>query len=152
MPFDFLLASLATDCGARTTCIVLSGTGADGSGGIPALKAAGGHIIAQDPQEAEFNGMPTSAIATGAVDQIMTLSNIPAALTQRHPQPVPKPVPGPVEQPGTESPAGVAAIVALLETHQQADGSVVIPEALRPYLGGLDRITPAPATTRPKAD
>ena len=43
-------------------------------------------------------------------------------------------------------------IVALLETHQQADGSVVIPEALRPYLGGLDRITPAPATTRPKAD
>jgi seryl-tRNA synthetase len=29
-------------------------------------------------------------------------------------------------------------IVALLETHQQADGSVVVPEALRPYLGGLE--------------
>nr|KGA07139.1 MAG: seryl-tRNA synthetase [actinobacterium acMicro-1] len=41
-------------------------------------------------------------------------------------------------------------IVALLETHQQADGSVLIPEALRPYLGGLDRITPA--TTHPKVD
>jgi seryl-tRNA synthetase len=33
-------------------------------------------------------------------------------------------------------------IVALLETHQQADGSVVVPEALRPYLGGLDVLTP----------
>lgn len=33
-------------------------------------------------------------------------------------------------------------IVALLETHQQADGSVVVPEALRPYLGGLEVITP----------
>lgn len=43
-------------------------------------------------------------------------------------------------------------IVALLETHQQTDGSVVIPEALRPYLGGLELITPAPVSTRTKAD
>ncbi|HEU5223953.1 MAG TPA: serine--tRNA ligase [Candidatus Lumbricidophila sp.] len=33
-------------------------------------------------------------------------------------------------------------IVAILETHQQADGSVGVPEALRPYLGGLDLLTP----------
>ncbi|MFJ8896379.1 serine--tRNA ligase [Leifsonia sp. NPDC102414] len=33
-------------------------------------------------------------------------------------------------------------IVALLETHQRADGSVVVPEALRPYLGGLDILEP----------
>ncbi|SDQ29088.1 serine--tRNA ligase [Microbacterium sp. cf332] len=33
-------------------------------------------------------------------------------------------------------------IVALLETHQRADGSVVIPEALRPYLGGLEVAEP----------
>jgi seryl-tRNA synthetase len=33
-------------------------------------------------------------------------------------------------------------LVALLETHQQADGSVVVPEALRPYLGGLEVLTP----------
>src|SRR5205807_3319732 len=30
--------------------------------------------------------------------------------------------------------------LAILENYQQADGSVTIPEALRPYLGGLDRI------------
>jgi seryl-tRNA synthetase len=33
-------------------------------------------------------------------------------------------------------------IVALLETHQQADGSVTVPEVLRPYLGGLDVLRP----------
>ncbi|MDH6409594.1 seryl-tRNA synthetase [Aurantimicrobium minutum] len=33
-------------------------------------------------------------------------------------------------------------LVAILETHQQADGSVIIPEALRPYLGGMSVITP----------
>ena len=32
-------------------------------------------------------------------------------------------------------------LVALLENNQQADGSVLIPEALRPYMGGLERIT-----------
>ena len=33
-------------------------------------------------------------------------------------------------------------IVALLETHQRSDGSVLVPEVLRPYLGGLDLIEP----------
>jgi seryl-tRNA synthetase len=36
-------------------------------------------------------------------------------------------------------------IVAILETHQQADGSVRVPEALRPYLGGLEVLEPAAA-------
>ena len=33
-------------------------------------------------------------------------------------------------------------IVAILETHQQADGSVRVPDALRPYLGGLEILVP----------
>lgn len=36
-------------------------------------------------------------------------------------------------------------LVAILETHQQADGSVTVPEALRPYLGGLEALTPTGA-------
>jgi seryl-tRNA synthetase len=35
------------------------------------------------------------------------------------------------------------ALVAVLENHQQADGSVTVPAALRPYMGGLERLTPA---------
>ena len=33
-------------------------------------------------------------------------------------------------------------IVAILENHQQADGTVVVPAALRPFMGGLDLLTP----------
>ena len=34
------------------------------------------------------------------------------------------------------------ALVAVLENYQQADGSIVVPEALRPYMGGVERLTP----------
>jgi seryl-tRNA synthetase len=42
--------------------------------------------------------------------------------------------------------SGVAvgrALIAVLETHQQADGSVMIPEVLVPWMGGLERLGPA---------
>ncbi|WP_424936135.1 MULTISPECIES: serine--tRNA ligase [Bacteria] len=42
-------------------------------------------------------------------------------------------------------------IVAILETHQQADGSVRVPEVLRPYLGGLEVIRPEGAEPGPAA-
>ena len=32
-------------------------------------------------------------------------------------------------------------VVAIMENYQQADGSIIVPEVLRPYMGGLDRIT-----------
>jgi hypothetical protein len=61
MPFDFLLFSRGA-FGERAVCIVLSGTGNDGSAGARAIKVAGGLVIAQDPEEAEFDGMPRAAI------------------------------------------------------------------------------------------
>ncbi len=82
LPFDFLLRSLADDCAGRTVAVVLSGTGADGSDGARALKAKGGFVIAQDPEEAEYDGMPRNAILTGAVDQTLKVAAIPAALVQ----------------------------------------------------------------------
>ena len=83
MPFDFLLSSLAESCGNQTICVVLSGAGGDGSGGLAALNKAGGFIIAQEPKEAEYDGMPRSAIATGLVDRILFLRDIPQALVAR---------------------------------------------------------------------
>jgi seryl-tRNA synthetase len=35
-------------------------------------------------------------------------------------------------------------LIAIIENYQQADGSVVVPEALRPYLGGLEKVAPGP--------
>ncbi len=83
LPFDGLLGSLSESCGDRTIAIVLSGMGADGSGGLAALKAAGGFVIAQKPEEAEYDGMPRSAMDTGLVDQVLALDAIPQALVVR---------------------------------------------------------------------
>ena len=82
MPFDFLLQSLAEEFGERAVCIILSGTGTDGSVGAKAIKEAGGLVIAQDPEEADYDGMPRSAIATGAVDLVLPLAKIPEALAR----------------------------------------------------------------------
>ncbi len=82
LPFDFLLRSLAEDCGARAICVILSGTGADGSLGLKAVKEKGGLVIAQDPDEAGYDGMPRSAIMTGAVDLVLPVAKIAAALVK----------------------------------------------------------------------
>jgi two-component system, chemotaxis family, CheB/CheR fusion protein len=80
LPFDFLLHSLAQEYGSRAVAVILSGTGADGTLGLKAVKENGGLVIAQDPGEAGFDGMPRSAIATGAVDLVLPVARIPDAL------------------------------------------------------------------------
>ncbi len=82
LPFDFLLHSLAEKCGPRVICVVLSGTGADGSLGLKAVKEKHGHVIAQDPAEASYDGMPRNAIMTGAVDLVLPAGKIAAALVK----------------------------------------------------------------------
>ena len=83
LPFDFLLKSLASEYGARAVCVVLSGTGADGSQGLRAIKAKGGLVIAQEASDAGYDGMPLSAIATGDVDLILPAAEIAEALVAR---------------------------------------------------------------------
>src|ERR1700685_4242371 len=83
LPFDFLLHSLASVFGAGVVCVILSGTGADGSEGLKAVKAKHGLVILQALGEANYDGMPRSAIATGAVDHILTATRIAAALVER---------------------------------------------------------------------
>ena len=80
LPFDFLLLSLAKEFGGRAVCVVLSGSGGDGSVGLKQIKARGGLVIAQDPAEAGYSGMPKSAIETGAVDLVLPLAGIADAL------------------------------------------------------------------------
>ena len=66
----------------RAVCVILSGTGADGSLGLKAVKEKGGLVIAQDPDEAGYDGMPRSAILTGAVDLVLPVAKIPDALVK----------------------------------------------------------------------
>ena len=82
LPLDFFLNSLAAAYGERAISVILTGTGADGSIGLKAVKENGGLVIAQDPKDADYDGMPRSAIMTGVVDLILPLAKIPEALLQ----------------------------------------------------------------------
>ncbi len=80
LPIDFFFRSLALDQRERAIGIVLSGTGSDGTLGVRAIKAEGGMFMAQDPDSAEFDGMPRSAIATGLVDYVLPPAEMPVQL------------------------------------------------------------------------
>lgn len=123
LPFDVFLSSLAEACGRRAVGVVLSGTGADGSRGLLAIKQKGGLVIVQDPLEADFDGMPRSAIATGAVDLIAPVADIPDAVFRHfhpaHPESVApaKPADGPTSD-------AFSKIIELLRDRTSHDFSV----------------------------
>ena len=77
-----LFESVATHYGRRAIAVVLSGTGADGSEGARAVHERGGIVIAQERQSAEYSGMPDAAVRTGAVDFVLPLEAIAAALCE----------------------------------------------------------------------
>ncbi len=68
-PVDGFLASLAADRGENAACVILSGTGSDGTQGLRAIKEHGGLALAQEA--AEYDGMMRSAVATGLVDFVL---------------------------------------------------------------------------------
>jgi two-component system, chemotaxis family, CheB/CheR fusion protein len=68
LPIDFFFRSLARDQRERAICIVLAGTGSDGTQGVREIKGEGGMAMAQSPGSTEYDGMPKSAIATGLID------------------------------------------------------------------------------------
>ena len=68
-PVDLFLTTLAEVYGPDAIGVVLSGTGSDGTSGVRSIKEHGGITVAQAPDEADYGGMPASAIATGQVDR-----------------------------------------------------------------------------------
>ncbi|HEY7311451.1 MAG TPA: chemotaxis protein CheB [Gemmataceae bacterium] len=79
---DLFLRSLADDQQERAICIILSGTGAHGTLGLKAVKAAGGMAMVQDPATAEYDRMPQSAVATGLADYVLPVEQMPEALVK----------------------------------------------------------------------
>jgi two-component system chemotaxis response regulator CheB len=61
---------------------VLSGADGDGSSGLDAIRLRGGITVAQEPAEAPFPGMPTTAIARVGVDYVRPVAAIPALLVE----------------------------------------------------------------------
>lgn len=97
LPIDAFFESLALEAARRSIGIVLSGTGSDGSRGVTALDEAGAWVMVQDPETARFDGMPRNAIASGAVDHVLSpemLAAEVASLVASGEGPPPRP-PGP---------------------------------------------------------
>ncbi|MCF7990137.1 MAG: PAS domain S-box protein [Thiohalocapsa sp.] len=76
-PIDHFFETLAESHRERCVGVILSGTGADGAHGISMIKERGGLTIAQEPAEAGFDGMPQNAIATGLIDLVLPVADMP---------------------------------------------------------------------------
>ncbi|MCM3902262.1 MAG: hypothetical protein ND866_11195 [Pyrinomonadaceae bacterium] len=79
-PVDIFFRTLAKSHHSRAVCVILSGTGADGSMGMKHVKEYGGICIVQDPNEAEYSDMPRNSLATGLVDYVIPVAQIPDAI------------------------------------------------------------------------
>lgn len=77
LPINYFLKYLADDQKENSIAIIFSGYGSDGTLGIKAIKAAGGMVMAQDPETADSDSMPASAIQTGLVDFILSPEEMP---------------------------------------------------------------------------
>jgi two-component system CheB/CheR fusion protein len=130
LPFDFFLHSLAAEYGGRAICVILSGTGADGSLGLKTIKEKGGFVIVQDPGEAAYDGMPRSAIMTGLADFVLPVARIPEVLVAHaaHEQ-----IADPYRNAfsGGDVPKWLGAIVDLLRTRTAHDFTFYKPGTLR---------------------
>lgn len=117
LPFDHLLRSMAADLGPRAIAVVLTGTGADGSASLAAIRATGGTVLVQDPAEAAFDGMPRSALATGQVVKVAPLAGLATALVALAKA-------APTTQITKEAPTALADIIALLRASTRHDFSL----------------------------
>jgi two-component system CheB/CheR fusion protein len=80
LPIDMFFRSLARDCGARAVAIVLSGGGSDGSRGARDVHDAGGLVIVQDVESAQFDGMPKALRDSGIADYVLAPPDMPRVL------------------------------------------------------------------------
>ena len=67
---DALLSSLAEQHGERALAVLLSGTGTDGRDGCDRVRARGGKVIVQAPDEARFDSMPRAVVEAGLADAV----------------------------------------------------------------------------------
>lgn len=79
---DLFFRDLAEAHKEHAFCVVLSGTGSDGAVGLSRIKEQGGVTLAQHPEDAEYEGMPQSAIATQMVDFVLPVVDMPQKILE----------------------------------------------------------------------
>src|SRR3954469_12766537 len=79
---DLFFRTLAMAYGQRSVCVIMSGTDSDGVIGLKHIRAQGGLTIVQDPNEAEYDSMPATAISTGMVDWVLPVAEMSGKLLE----------------------------------------------------------------------
>jgi len=77
---DVLFGAAAQACGPNAMGVILTGMGDDGAHGLLEMRRAGAYTVAQDEATSVVFGMPKEAIALGAVDDVLPLERIAAAI------------------------------------------------------------------------
>jgi len=90
---DPLFRSAGLCCGPRAIGAVLTGTLGDGAAGLSALKQCGGITVVQDPSDAAFPEMPTTALTCSQPNHVVGLAGMPALFEKLARQPVGQPLP-----------------------------------------------------------
>ncbi|GGX57700.1 chemotaxis protein CheB [Saccharospirillum salsuginis] len=131
LPVDVLFSSLASARGDQAIGVVLSGMGSDGTQGLKAIKAVGGLTAVQQPDTAQFDAMPKSAIAAQCADLIAPPDDLPARILSCIAQtPDIGTADEPLTEPESEESTPMQQILRLLQTRTRHDFSLYKPSTL----------------------
>jgi two-component system chemotaxis response regulator CheB len=92
---DPMMRSVAVCCGTRAIGVILTGALGDGASGLQAIRRCGGIAVVQDPSDAAFSEMPSSALNLAAPQHVVTLSEMSFLLESLVHQPTGVPMPCP---------------------------------------------------------
>jgi two-component system CheB/CheR fusion protein len=137
LPIDAFFESLAHVQGGRAIAIVLSGNASDGTLGVRAIKEECGLTFAQAEETAQHTGMPRNAVATGAIDYVLSPEDIAKELARlsRHPF-VRSPQPGdPAKENLPEGDGELKKILGLMRTATKVDFSHYKQNTVRRRIG-----------------
>ena len=123
LPLNFFFRILAEERKSQAIGVVLSGTATDGTEGLQAIKFEGGITFAQTPESAKYDGMPRSAIASGAVDFISTPQGIATELASMAKHPYLSEKLSEKDKPAYKKDQSVEKIFALLKASSHTDFS-----------------------------
>jgi two-component system, chemotaxis family, CheB/CheR fusion protein len=124
-PIDLFFRSLAEAQNTEAIGIVMSGTGSDGTLGLAALQAVGAVTMAQQPENAEFEGMPRSAITAGVVDVVADITELARIVGEQCQQQ------GATDSAMVVGASALAEVIGLVREHSGHDYSGYKPGTLR---------------------
>lgn len=123
LPIDHFLESLAREMGENSIAVILSGSGSDGTRGIEDVSKRGGLVVSESLDTAKFDGMPSSAQATGLVDLVLPPAEIGSVLNSYAQDPSTLPRGKPQRRAKDDSLRGIDAIVQLFRNVYDIDFS-----------------------------